>query len=184
MGIRVLGEAVTLAVPFMLREDGKRNELLRNLPSIGLFLGMAEHFIAAYAKLFHGEGFTPEEEQRARMNRLVHQHWMERRGLVAQIGVDALPNTVVKTDTELENFVQELARNNERAQEVLQDRAELSATVLELRRRHGRGYKKVLAAQIAKARADEAFENMEQRAAELGFRPAMSEDDYYNDGLA
>ena len=177
------GEAVSLSVPFMLKQDGKRNEILRNLPSIGLFLAMSEHFIAAYARLFHGEGFTPEDEQRARVDRFTHEKWMRRRGAVAANGTDAVP-VDTKTDTELEAFVQELARNNERAQEVLKDRAELSDKVVQLRRLHGRGYKKVLERQIAKARADEAFANMEQVAAELGVRPAMSEDDYYNEGLA
>ncbi|WP_112311863.1 hypothetical protein [Pseudogemmobacter bohemicus] len=56
-----MGKAVSLAVPFMLKDADKRENLLQAAPQLGFFAACPERFAEAYVRLQHGEGYRRDE---------------------------------------------------------------------------------------------------------------------------
>ena len=152
---RDFGVATSLAIPFMLRDIDKRENILDALPSLSLFIRFAAEYVAAYAKAFNGRGHTPEEEERARLDSNRHDHFAARFIASRRAGYQNL-NTQLMLSDELEELVIRLARNDEEAQAVLEQREGYISMARTLRRAYGAEYRQVLEQRIAQQRVRDA----------------------------
>ena len=171
------GEAVTLAVPFMVhakREtddvggfwEDKRADLLDSPPALSLFLAMAPKFVEAYATLFHGAGFRERDNARALANQERHEAAMRRRADIAQNGYDNMSRDHMRND-ELDDLARRLAeRGDEDMQDLLEARGKWSDLARQLRRDFGAGWRRQLEFAIARQRRAAAEDAMtpEERA--------------------
>jgi hypothetical protein len=152
---RDFGTATALAIPFMLSNPDKRESILDARPSLSLLTHFATQYVEAYALAFHGGGHTPEDEERARLDRNRHDRAMERLTETHAVGYDNLSTRNMRPD-ELEELVQRLAQNDEEAQAVLEARDENRELARRLRRAYGTGYRQVLQTRIAQEQVRQA----------------------------
>lgn len=161
------GEATCLAVPFMLHarrhEDDdneewrdRREDLLRALPSLSLFLRYAGRYVDAYATLHHGAGFWPHEVERAEADQRAHAAFMERRAEAARVGYDNLPARH-RTNEALDDLARQLAeRGDEALQDLLAERDKWAALARQLRTDWGGDWRTHLAHAMARERRRQA----------------------------
>ena len=88
---RRFGLALSLSVPFMLKERDKRDDLLRQPPQLSLFAAYAVGFADAYIRLHQGDGFRADLIRDADALQRQHSQWMKRLRIARQRGHDTLP---------------------------------------------------------------------------------------------
>ena len=174
---RNFGLATSLAVPFMLQDLDRRDRLLRAAPSHTMFIHFASYYVNAYATAYHGEGFTEEDEERARADARLHDSWMARVQEVQRDGYDNLSRRHM-TNGELEQLVERLAADDAQAQAVLDGREEHRELARTLRRTYGPQYRQMLEQHIARAHI--AAARAQQRPEDFDM-PTQDLSDYMDD---
>lgn len=163
------GAATSLAVPFMVKKEEKRQEILKAKPSLNLVLRFAAEYLDAYVQLFHGEGFTPEREAVARADGDLHDVWMRRKQNAHEDGHTAdLRRNTVRTDKEVKDAVTALARDGNLSAQERVEQAERNRQIKKhYRKLYGPNYRKVLQQDMVReqharnrAAAEEEFGHM------------------------
>lgn len=177
------GEAVGLAVPFMLRDPAKRAEILHAPPSITLFIAFYDHFAMAMAASRFGEGITPDKQSVADSAQREHARWMARRENAAADGHENL-RAENRTADELVDYAAQEAQRDPELAKLMAQRAALRAMHDATR---GDGAARVARADAVvvrertriKVKEGEATRDIE--ADKLGIRVySENPDDYYN----
>ena len=178
------GEAVALAVPFMLKTPEKRANILHNAPSLTLLLAFPEHFAVAYTALFHGEGYTPAALTMAQGAQTEHRRWMNRRLEARAVSHENLSGANRTTD-ELMDAAVEAAKVDPEFERLLIERRNMQE-IAKATPGDGAAQVKRAAENIQRERTrqrirDSAAER-EELAKAMGL-PVYSEnpDDYYNE---
>lgn len=92
------GRACELAIPFMLRDADKRQDILDNTPRLPLFLRFGEEFLNAYHSITHGIRPTEARMELADDRQQTHERFMERRNMLRDTHVDELPVDLATED--------------------------------------------------------------------------------------
>ena len=96
--IREFGTAASAAFPFMLKDQGKREDILHAHASHTLFTRFGAEVIAAYAAAFMGEGLRPDVLQRGKAWQTEHDRWCKRKAQAARAGYGAVDADLLTAD--------------------------------------------------------------------------------------
>lgn len=108
------GRALQLAVPWMVKHENQREDLLSTPPRVSMFVHFAREFLDAYHRVHYGAGFTEAQYARADEVQDEHDYWMERRDVAQREGADALPADL-RTESELMQVARDAAGTHEAA---------------------------------------------------------------------
>ena len=109
--VREYGFALQLAIPFMVKTEAQRADLLGNRPRLSLFLHFAGEFLEAYHRQHHGVGYPQITYDQAEDAQAEHERWVERRDTAAVTGDTGLP-VHMRTDDELMAEARDTAPDN------------------------------------------------------------------------
>lgn len=114
------GKALQLAVPFMLKTEEQRADLLAGLPKLSLFLHFGADLLDAYHRTHHGIGYTDGQYALADERQAEHERWLDRRNTAARVGEAELP-AHMRTDAELAQRAREVASTNATAAQAVRE---------------------------------------------------------------
>lgn len=179
------GDAVALSVPFMLRDENKRVEILERVPSITLFLAFADHFATAYVRNEHGQGFSREVWDFAGSAQAQHIRAMDRARIAKQHGKEAIPVPLM-TVKELLTHAERLAETDPEIRRLMAERAALQAIAAATKGAGAAGRRRAdeaVRAERASIAVERGRDQRDRIADELGI-PTYSDDpdDYHNEG--
>lgn len=120
------GEAVALAVPFMLRDEAKRADILHKTPAITLFLAFPDHFATAFVNRNFGDGFSPGVWAFADAAQVEHDHAMERQTIAKRQGHSAIPASHMSVK-EIVDHAERMAESDPEIRRLVAERAALQA---------------------------------------------------------
>lgn len=114
------GFALQLSIPFMVKTEEQRADLLGNRPKLSLFLHFAQEIMEAYHRQQYGVGFPQVTYDRADEAQAEHERWVERREISATLGSDAIP-VDMRTDAEVLDAVRSEATATPEGQQVIRE---------------------------------------------------------------
>lgn len=118
--VREYAYALQLAVPFMVRTDEQKADLLTTPPRLSLLLHFAKEFMEAYHRQTFGVGYPEATYEAAESLQEYHENWVERRQIAASGGLSAVP-AQLRTDDELLAEARDTAPQNPEVAQSLRE---------------------------------------------------------------